>query len=169
MAVTSFTGRKRVRKSFGRIPTVAPMPQWTSGMAAAEAAVTGGEKPAFKPSHYRVSGMWWGAVANCFLCVLAIVLSRWLTHPLADPKRVGFIFSIEEGRTTSLAERARPWIFGAILLSILITLTGTISRMDDGLWHDEDKTVRRFIVGQFLRSKTSGEVKYRDVTWEETV
>ena len=26
MAVRSFTGRKRVRKSFGRIPSVAPMP-----------------------------------------------------------------------------------------------------------------------------------------------
>ena len=26
MAVESFTGRKRVRKSFGRIPTVVPMP-----------------------------------------------------------------------------------------------------------------------------------------------
>ena len=26
MAVRSFTGRKRVRRNFGRIPTVAPMP-----------------------------------------------------------------------------------------------------------------------------------------------
>ena len=59
--------------------------------------------------------------------------------------------------------------FGSIFISILITLTGTVSRLDNGLWHDEDKTVRRFIVGQFLRSKTSGEVKYREVTWEETV
>ena len=142
---------------------------WVSGMAAAEAATPSGEKPEFETSHFRVSGMWWGAVANAILCLAAIALSRWLTQPLAEPKRVGFIFKIEEGRTSTLAERARPWIFGSVLASILITLTGTISRMDNGLWHDEDKTVRRFIVGQFLRSKTSGEIKFREVTWEEAV
>ena len=145
---------------------------WESGIAAAEAAAaTGGTcmDPELETSHFRVSGMWWGALANAFLCCLALVLSRWLTQPLGDPKRIGFRFAIEEGRTSSLAERARPWIIGSVLVSIAITLTGTLQRMDNGLWHDEDKSVRRFIVGQFLRSKTSGHIKYREVTWEETV
>lgn len=145
---------------------------WETGIAAAElaaAAVDEDTEAEFETSHYRVSGMWWGALANAFLCLLVLACSRWLTHPLADPKRVGFHFAIEEGRTSTLAARARPWIIGSVLVSILITLTGTLPRMDNGLWHDEDKSVRRFIIGQFLRSKSSGEIKYREVTWEEAV
>ena len=106
--------------------------------------------PQLETSHFRVSGMWWGALANAFLCCLALTLSRWLTQPLGDPKRVGFRFAIEEGRTSSLAERARPWIIGSVLLSILITLTGTLQRMDNGLWHGEDETARHFIVGRAI-------------------
>lgn len=124
------------------------------------------DESALKTSHFRVSGMWWGALANALLCVLAIALSRWLTRPLAEPKRVGFQFAIEQGVQQP---RARFWITICVLVSILVTLTGSVGRLDNGLWHDEDKTVRNFIVGQFLRSKTSGEVKYREVTWEEAV
>ncbi|MFT5853922.1 MAG: hypothetical protein ACI8XO_001163, partial [Verrucomicrobiales bacterium] len=136
---------------------------WTSGIAAGERG--GG---VLDTSHFRVSGMWFGALANSLLCLLAIALSRWLTRPLSDPKRVGFVFGIE--REPSAPPRgARWWISGSVLLAIIVTLTGTLPRMGNGLWHDEDKTVRNFIVGQFLRSKTSGEVNYREVTWEEAV
>jgi hypothetical protein len=137
---------------------------WESGIASVEAA--GAE---LETSHFRVSGMWWGALANAFLCVLAIALSRWLMRPLAEPQRVGFNFTIEDDTAAIAPPRAKLWITACAILSILITLTGTLPRMGNGLWHDEDKTVRNFVVGQFLRSQSSGEIKFREVTWEETV
>jgi len=149
---------------------LAPSPGEAGMASAQEAAVGEGHDPKeveLETSHYRISGLWWGSVANIVLCLVVLGFSRWLTRPLADPKRVGFEFGIEKNQIPS--KNAHRWIFGSVLDAIAITLTGTLPRMGFGLWHDEDKTVRNFIVGQNMRSQSSGEVKYRAVTWEETV
>ena len=103
---------------------IGPKP-WVAGMASAPLDESG--QPTYETSHFRVSGLWWGAVANSVLCVLALALSRWLTRPLADPKRVNYHFTIEGSGDAKPPPRARLWILGAVLVSMLITLTGTMA------------------------------------------
>jgi hypothetical protein len=128
------------------------------GVAAAEAA---GEK--VRTSHHVVTGLWRAAWVNLVICILLLPFSRRLTRALTT-----------RPPTFSLADKASPdlpqrWAWGAVLIAAAMTLFHAVPRLDHGLWHDESKGVRNFVVGQYNLSKSSGEIKYREITWLESV
>jgi hypothetical protein len=142
---------------FGGWLVFGPSPS-ESGVAAAEAA---GEK--IRTSHHVATGLWRAALVNLVVCLGLIRCVRWLVHPLTEkPPR----FSAARNDRTSSSSRP---ILIAVLAALGLTLFHAGPRLDDGLWHDEAKGVKHFVVGRYNLSKTSGEIRYHEVTWQEAV
>ncbi len=132
---------------------------WESGLAAAREASI---EP--RTGHYLVSGLWGAAWAWLGIGGLGWVLRRWLGRPLTA--EIG-------DRSASWAgderEKGGPvgWLLLASTLAAMVLLAQhAVPRLGHGLWHDEGKGVRNFVVGRY-QMKKDGSIAYRPVTWAE--
>jgi len=133
---------------------LAPKP-WHSGVAAARAR--GGNLDVLE---FAVSGLWWAALANAALLVVAwFTLRHWLT---TGPAPV----------SAALAPPARrpSGAFMAGLLGAML-LGGWFAepRLDHSLWTDEVITVMRVVDGYWRPTEDDDSLEFRDVGWLETL
>jgi len=102
-------------------------------------------------------GLWWAALWNAILCAVLAATSRWW---------IGISESSSAGEALPPIKRNR-WLW----LLVILAAAGSLrwARMDLSLYNDEAQTFRRCISGQYRATKQDGSIKWRQVTWWDTL
>ena len=159
-------GQKIVRAGLALVVALAltyvvagPKP-WVSGI---EGRKDPGKK--LKTHECVVSGLWWGALADAGLAAGLLLSAPWWQRQRA-PEPVPITVGGEvEGMNSS-----RSWRLFWLGVVVTVTWAGVQNhaRLDQSLWGDEEYTLKRHVSGFYYRDG-EGEMRYREMPWEETV
>ncbi|MEN9283509.1 MAG: hypothetical protein RLZZ179_1002 [Verrucomicrobiota bacterium] len=129
---------------------------WKSGSAEKRVVAARAEGTVASTRDYVVYWIPRAATAGAAAALTLLLASRWLGRPLPP----GDAVSVE-----SVAGSNRLlWqvTFAAVLYSGVMNAR----RLDLSLWGDEDATVRKSVVGQYVRD-AADDLRFREVTWFE--
>ena len=125
---------------------------WSQGVAAAEAR---GREP--KPTHYAVTGVWYGAWVALPAALVLAALRRRATAPLPGGL----------GAPPPPGPRTERWFLRATGLAIVgWTAAANLPRLDQSLWDDEEKAMRFYTVGRCTVAD-NGVVRTVPTTWAD--
>lgn len=132
---------------------------WAEGVEGFLAS--GGKEKDLKTMHHVISGEWYGALVNLGIACVLLGLSCWLTRAL------GVDFS--PGKA-AIPAKSRPFFIGATVMAMALGAILNAPRLDSSLWGDEEYTMKRTVVGDYMRSNDGkgDEIRFRAAPWSDT-
>lgn len=98
------------------------------------------------------------ALGELIFCALLLLGVKWLVHPLPTARILPRLQPKGRGR--------RFWMLTAAVIAWSAWMNAP--RLDFSLWGDEESTMRKSVVGEY-RQQDDGTLKWRGVSWQETV
>lgn len=130
---------------------------WKSGSAEKRVVAARAEGTVASTRDYVVYWIPRAATAGAAAAATLLLASRWLGRPLP----AGGAGSVEA------AGGSNRLLWQVTLAAVLYSGVMNARRLDLSLWGDEDATVRKSVVGQYVRDADDG-LRFREVTWFES-